>query len=516
GRIDNAAWGKALVTEFAKVPVADRPFIRFFSFTHLFNQAKKQSEVDEYYFAITKLLNSLSQNPQVLIPTEVPGLKKTVFMVDIRGLAWSQDQWKKVEALYPYFVPTQDMLKLRKASGVKVPVVNGDWFLKFASIEPLYGILLDHPKNSNELEARLGVNRLDDVKRLRVARAGFVQSGVSSNNRVIDRHSIPGSQLQAYWISYDFADGLNKKDIMENPLGPVGISSNHAFEHDGGEIIYHLPNGFFGYMLVDNRGNTLRDAPISIVSDEDPRRPVISNGVSCFTCHGNGLVRKFDTVLSNSFGANTFSPTEIEQLSRLYVKQDKLELLFANDNKIYQTALAEAKIPERRPEDEFISKQTFRFDELMTLDMAAETLGIEPDRLKTLVTNDPGLKILKAQLLGAGLPRPKYIQFYPELLKALGLVEPTPTPAPTPVPTPSPTPPPKPDCRCRCKTSAYTKRVGWLDTYFPPAGSPTTDDFKKDCAAKGGLIAYIGVSSGSSCRFLACHTKEEVEREISS
>ncbi len=69
-------------------------------------------------------------------------------------------------------------------------------------------------------------------------------SGVSRNNRVIERHEIPGSRCRGYWLSYDFAsngDPIAPKDILANPLD---------FVQDGGEIIFTLPNGLQGYMIV--------------------------------------------------------------------------------------------------------------------------------------------------------------------------------------------------------------------------------------------------------------------------
>ena len=61
----------------------------------------------------------------------------------------------------------------------------------------------------------------------------------------------------AYWRSYDFATNAGKQNIFTHPL---------TFTPSGGEIIFNLPNGLQGYLLVDGRGSRIDDAPIAIVS----------------------------------------------------------------------------------------------------------------------------------------------------------------------------------------------------------------------------------------------------------
>ena len=86
-----------------------------------------------------------------------------------------------------------------------------------------------------------------------VARAGFTQSGVSGHNRLVERHE---AAYGADWKSYDFksSDGLG--NLFLYPLGLVFHKNpfeRFAFKHDGGGIIFNLPNGLQGYMLVDGK-----------------------------------------------------------------------------------------------------------------------------------------------------------------------------------------------------------------------------------------------------------------------
>ena len=104
----------------------------------------------------------------------------------------------------------------------------------------------------SELERQLRVDVAQDIQQERVARAGFIGSGISRNNRILERHD---AQNGAYWRTYDF-DAIpqnltdrdlllpDRRNVFAYPLGP-GLADN-AFQHAGGEIIFNLPNGLHG------------------------------------------------------------------------------------------------------------------------------------------------------------------------------------------------------------------------------------------------------------------------------
>src|SRR5262249_28627978 len=169
--------------------------------------------------------------------------------------------------------------------------VRADWFMATAARPPLYHDVLQLPSTENELQQQLHIDVQENIRQERVVRSGFNGSGVARNNRVIERHESP---YRAYWGSYDFADNAGPHTLFAHPLGP-GVDSG-SFRHDGGEIIFDLPNGLHAFMLVDARGRRLDKAPLAIVSD--PRRPdrAVENGVSCMTCHARGFIPKSDQV----------------------------------------------------------------------------------------------------------------------------------------------------------------------------------------------------------------------------
>ena len=131
----------------------------------------------------------------------------------------------------------------------------------FSRLRPyrlLYHDILDLPETDRELETLLGVNAVENIRNAaghRVWRAGFSDSGVSNNNRVVERHI---SRYGAYWKSYDFAGSVGTQNIFTHPL---------SFTHDGGEIVFNLPNGLQAYYLADAGGRRLDAAPIDIVSN---------------------------------------------------------------------------------------------------------------------------------------------------------------------------------------------------------------------------------------------------------
>src|SRR4029077_3376393 len=78
---------------------------------------------------------------------------------------------------------------------------RADWFIATASRAPLYYDLLQTPQQVAELERQLPVEVLVNIQQERVARAGFNGSGISRNNRILERHDAVHG---AYWKTYDF------------------------------------------------------------------------------------------------------------------------------------------------------------------------------------------------------------------------------------------------------------------------------------------------------------------------
>ena len=210
-----------------------------------------------------------------------------------------------------------------------VPSVHIDWFIATASTPPLYHDLLSLPLTDRELETRLEVDvarNLINAPGVRVSRAGFNNSGVSNNNRVVERHT---SRYGAYWKSYDFAGSVGAQNIFTHPLN---------FTHDGGEAIFNLPNGLQGYYLVNASGFRLDEAPINIVSNPAASDPTVRNGLSCIGCHTEGMKTLEDQVRS-VIESNTNPPYNKAQALRLYVEKSDMDARVSEDMERYRGAL---------------------------------------------------------------------------------------------------------------------------------------------------------------------------------
>ena len=316
----------------------DRAFARYFTMTHLYNAGEPVGILQEYRKALYKLVNSLSWGSAVTNPQPIDP-QGTIFYIDLRHYEWDvNDGWGQIEAEYPYHIsfdaPTQTGLKdqLTRLQGemkADIPSVHVDWFVAQASLPPLYHDLLSLPLTDRELETRLEVDvirNLQNAPGVRVWRAGTNNSGVSNNNRVIERHT---SRYGAYWKSYDFAGSVGTQNIFTHPL---------SFTHDGGEVVFNLPNGLQGYYITNASGFRLDDAPINIVSNPAASDPTVRNGLSCLGCHTEG-VKTFEDEVRAVIESNTAPAYDKAQALRLYVAQSEMDALLQEDTDRYRQAL---------------------------------------------------------------------------------------------------------------------------------------------------------------------------------
>ena len=316
----------------------DRPSARYFTLTHLYNAGESPEALDAYKIALSKLVNSLSWGFEVINPTPID-LQETLFYIDLRHYEWDvrNEAWTQIEREYPYsidFDPEtqaglhEKLTNLRTEMDCEVPFVHVDWFLANASLPPLYHDILDLPETDRELEQQLEVDvtrNINSAPGVRVWRAGFNDSGVSSNNRVVERHT---SRYGAYWKSYDFAGSVGPQHIFTHPL---------TFRHDGGEVVFNLPNGLQAYYISDASGNRIDEAPTTIVSNPAASNPAVRNGLSCIGCHTEGM-KTFEDEVRAVVSRQPDTPAKAQAL-RLYVEQSVMEELVAEDTERYRVAL---------------------------------------------------------------------------------------------------------------------------------------------------------------------------------
>ena len=333
--ITTEAMLQTIHTHVTSLTAFDRSFARYFTLTHLYNAGASDDNLRAYRNALSKLVNSLSWGAEVIKPTPIDQ-EQTIFYIDLRHYEWDikSDKWYKIEQAYPYGVQLKSSTwtTLCQETDCELPFVRADWFIATASLPPLYHEILDLPKTDKELETRLEVDVSENIKNapgVRVWRAGFNESGVSVNNRIVERHK---SRYGAYWKSYDFAGNVGTQNIFTHPLN---------FAHDGGEIIFNLPNGLQAYYLSTATGERLDEAPINIVSNAGARDPVVRNGFSCMGCHTEGM-KTFEDQIRSVIEQNPNPSYDKAQALRLYAEKLEMDSLVREDITRYRKAIEAA------------------------------------------------------------------------------------------------------------------------------------------------------------------------------
>ena len=373
-------------------------FQRYFSLTHLHNNASVTDEDLRWNrAALSKVVNSLSWKPNIVVPAPVDK-DETIYVVDVRDLDWDQRRiWDELAKHYPYGL-THDgrrdeqfravAKEACRLSGADLPILRADWFVAKATRPPLYHTILDLPDTDAKLEKLLRIDATENFLRDKLARAGFAKSGVSTQNRVIERHD---SAYGAYWKSYDFRSNDGTGNIFRFPLGPSfkGNPFNaQAFTHAGGELIFHLPNGLQGYLLVDDKGKRIDEGPTDIVSDTNKSSGSVAivNGLSCIVCHKHGTIR--DGFRDELFGGNGVAGEARAKVLQLHRKPGEFDALMKGDQDRFVASLdramgrylkvgADQRKDIREFTEEPIGRAARAYHRDLSLEDAAAELGFE-------------------------------------------------------------------------------------------------------------------------------------------
>ena len=451
--IDDEGVLKLIHADLVALPAADRVNYRYITYANLWNerlpdgttaaeQTKFQKETDELLestrLGFAKMLNSLSWSPTMAMPKAIDK-DRLVYRIDLRGMLcaerryhWSSKQWDMLCARYPYGrkIGVEQEEEIVLWLGTELPCVRADWFVFATSRPPLYHDLLGLPGGDGKpgadyaLEQLLGIDvRKNILEGMRIARAGIrdKQSGVSQHNRLIERHELEGGAY--YWKSYDFGDSVGTGNLVLHPLGPAnleGLPDNQrdfAFEHAGGEIIFSLPNGLQGYLLVTSDGTRIDDGPSKIVFDRDDSADVkgqITNGVSCIACHSGGINLKLDQIRD---GALKIVPRGLrDELEALFPANDAMDRMQKADKARFMAATAKLGIVDGcdQTQCEAVRKVSQRFGENVTFERAAAELSVGLADFREAFGGK--LKALRAQLEAGAVSRAEFINRFRQLV----------------------------------------------------------------------------------------------------
>jgi mono/diheme cytochrome c family protein len=320
---------------------------RYVSFANFAGEGRSAGEMDALRQVFTFVMNSVSRRGALVdMPTVDEG--RSVFRIRLSEMGWDEKVWDTLTSFYPFCLSSNTTAHqaLYTQLHTEAPVVRGDWFLATATRSPLYDKLVDLPASLDQLASRLGIDINKDINHPGLAtpdnlvRIGFRRSSVAQHNRMVERHL--GAAGQYLWITYDFLSNDGPSDVLANPLGPKARDQQmfqHVFENNGGEVIFSMPNGLQGYMVVDGAGKKLAAAPLAVVRDLHRRDGVVQNGLSCFGCHGaTGLLkpRQTDEVFNFSdTHISQFLGRELDEISGTYPKVLRNDV-FATDATRYR------------------------------------------------------------------------------------------------------------------------------------------------------------------------------------
>ena len=396
-----------------------RKGLRYLTLTHLANACVDEKAMKVYRQAVVKLLNSLSRSPDVYRFQAIdPG--ETIIRVSLDELGWSPADWEEILKSYPFKMQPETSFKnlLVSATDSKLPYVRADWFAFTAARPGMYEKLVKLAPDFNKLAQEEGVDIDNNIKKFIAQRAGFQVSGVSRNNRMIERHP---SKSGYFWTSYDFAGNKDKQNLYEHPLGPKG---DNAFQHDGGETIFSLPNGFQAYYLNTADGKALKTGPTNIVQDKRAKDLAVTNGISCMGCHEFGMIKAKDEIRKIALtgpGGRAFSRAELREIEALYPENERMDKILDGDAKRFQDALFRAGIDPNLNLNgiEMITALSQRYEQDVDLTMAAAELGMTKDEFTRATSGgfDPKLIPTVRRLQQNSLPRDQFEAKYRELAK---------------------------------------------------------------------------------------------------
>ncbi len=389
---------------------------RYLSLVNLYNGGASEEAMEVYRQGAVKLLNSLTYEPDPIMYEKL-GPADTILRVNLDDMGWDDDKWDLLQANNPFLIRYDNSIArfIEEQTQTKTPIIRADVFAFVAPRPQLYLDLLDLPDTYQELMDFIGFNDKEEIEKNRVVRAGFQNSGVSQNNRLIERFS---TKFGAFWNSYDFAGNKDEQSLFLHPLGPY---DKNSFEHDGGEMFFSLPNGFQAYYLSAADGTMLISGPTEIVRDPRRRDLKVTNGISCMSCHVYGIRdENQDEIRDYVLNSASFDSETRKKVEALYPPQDEMKKIMARDKKRFMDAMSAAGLDPKLLLDgqhEMISALSDQFERNLTLEMAAAEFGMSVEEFENTLprAGKEGFDLAR-RLKQDQVPRDQFIGLFASLI----------------------------------------------------------------------------------------------------
>jgi hypothetical protein len=403
-----------IATDLERMPAGRRATARYLTLTHLANTCTDGNAMKVYRQGAIKLVNSLSRSGN-LVRVDTIDADASILRINLADIGWTPADWDTVLAAYPYNTQPAGQASATVASLTQTPIaaVRADWFAYAASQPPLYDDLMRLPNSLTELARDQGVNVEANIRNFVAQRAGFQRSGVSQSNRMIERHA---SRTGYFWTSYDFASSRGNQNLFAFPLGP----GSNGFQHDGGETVFSLPNGFQGYFLSSATGARLDKGPTTIVRDPSRKDSAVTNGVSCMGCHDQGLRKARDEVRDIVLGSRTLPRDMRDRVEALHPPHARMDALIEADMKRFAEAMVRAGLDPALKLNgiEPVNALAKRYDDDVDLALAAAELGIDKSKLRSSSADQKFYTLVRRLEQGA-VPREQFELSYREMAAAM-------------------------------------------------------------------------------------------------
>jgi len=401
-----------MASDIQRLDSTDQPFTRYMTITYSSNAGAcegERKELERQRFALFKSINSVSTNPVVGNPKPIDE-GETIYRIDIRDYNWDRqidlkddgtvlfdDAWDAIVAgvgafAVPFTGDQADDLVLD--SGTAVPFIPVNAFVQASEFGDLYYSLIGAKANLFDFERDvLKVDTKAEIADDNLLRGGFSNSGVSKQERVLNRFDQGTAGGYAYWISFDFDGGsgagvenLANESIYQNPID---------FKFTGGEAIFNLPNGFQGYYVANAAGKRLDEAPVGIVIDPAQNNGTVTNGASCHSCHNAGMITFTDTVRQFVVENKTiFDNKTYEAVLAQYPTPQVFQAAMDSDSELHVRSVEKAGIKRGTPDAVSRMYLDFQLGDV-TATIAAGELQVEKDVLLANIEKlDPKLSNL--------------------------------------------------------------------------------------------------------------------------
>jgi mono/diheme cytochrome c family protein len=404
-------------------PVTEAPFTRYLTVNYSSNAGDCDRALQRQRFALFKGINSVSTNPVVKQPVAIDQ-DETIFRVDIRDYNWDrdidleddgivdfQDGWEAIIAnpdtkAFAVEYQGDNADDLKADANTLVPFLPVNVFIQATEFGALYYSLIGGKANLFDFERDvLKIDTVAEIADDNLMRAGFENSGVSKQERVLNRFDSGVSGNLNYWISFDFDGGLGNGDVGGVTNGfEINVANQSIYDQPldfafaGGEAIFSLPNGLQAYYVAKADGGRLDTAPIGVVIDPAQNNGLVTNGASCHSCHNAGMITFTDTVRQYvEANKRDFDNDTYESVMAQYVDAITFQKQMDADSAVHVNALERAGVPKKTPDAVSRVYLDFQLGNI-ALNTAAGELSIPADELKdNLDLLDPRLGPLNAK-----------------------------------------------------------------------------------------------------------------------